>query len=92
MEKIIIQKAFIIAMMVIALWCCFLPGMIFGKINYLRIRNYIKSPLYECPVCMSAWYGSVIYWFCFAGSWHEWLIVIPVSMGMITFFVKIKKD
>ena len=92
MEILIIERAFIISLIVIALWCCFLPGMIFEKINYLRIYNSIKKPIFECPVCMVFWYGTVIYWSVFHAGILDWMLVIGVSMGFATFFVKIKKD
>ena len=92
MEILIIERAFIIFLIVIALWCCYLPGMIFGKINYLRIYNKIKSPLFECCVCMTPAYGSIIYWTFFHGSVIEWVLVILVSMGFSTYFVKIKRN
>lgn len=92
METIIIQKAIIISLIVISFWCMFLEGMIFGKIRELEIPEWMKPPLYDCPVCMMPHYGSIFYWIFFPLNISEWILVILVAMGIATVFVKIKKN
>lgn len=92
MELIVIQRAFIIATIVIAIWCCYLPGMILGKINDIEMPEWLASPVYHCSVCMTPYYGSAVYWVFFHQSVMDWILVIGVAMGICTIFVKIKKN
>jgi len=65
--------------------------MIFGKINNLPIPEWIKDPLYACPVCGTPYYGTLVYHFFFNGNSHDYPIVILCAMGISAIFVKIKK-
>lgn len=79
------------------IWACFLEGMIFGfvrKFLEIRISEYLQQPLFDCPVCMTPYYGSVAYWLIvlsgkWQGDWIEWIIVILVAAGINTVFIKI---
>jgi len=92
MESLIIEKAVIVSFSVMAIWCCMLETMIFGRIRNLNIPEWMEEPLYGCVVCMTPYYGSAIYWIFLGDGMIEWILVILVSMGIATFFVKIKKD
>ena len=92
METLIIEKAIIISFSVIAIWCMMLNGMIFGKIRELNVPKWMREPLYECPVCSTPYYGSIIYWLFLRGGIIEWILVIFVAMGIATIFVKIKRN
>jgi hypothetical protein len=42
-------------------YACYLPEMIFAKLSLWMERNlpqWMHKPLFECPVCMSIWYGT----------------------------------
>lgn len=92
METLILQRAFIIGLIVICIWACFLESMIFGKIRDIDMPDWLAQPLWNCPICMVPYYGSVVYWLVFKGSIIEWILVIMVAMGINTIFVKVKKN
>ena len=58
-----IQAAFIIAFIVYFIKATTWKGMIFHEIcNKLeKWPETIRKPLYECPVCMTPWWGVLIY-------------------------------
>lgn len=93
-EVKIIEQGFIIFCAVVTLWATMLPNMIFGWIGDYgdkHFPNWLKAIVYECPVCSCPYYGSIIYWSIFGYGIEQWIVVILVSMGMATVFVKIKK-
>lgn len=92
METLILQRAFIISLIVIAIWATMLPNMIFGKIRDIKMPEWLADPLYDCPICSCPYYGSVAYWIIFHDTVMMWIIVILVAMGINTVFVKIKKN
>lgn len=100
-EALIMKQGFIIFCIVISIWKCFQPQMIFGKIgdwiartdsnNIPKVPDWIRYPVSECPSCMAYWYGSIFYWLIWANGWVEWILVIAVTMALCTVFVGIKK-
>lgn len=58
-----LEPAFIVAFIVYFIRATLWKGMIFyyikKKLSFLP--SYIRKPLYECPVCMTPWWGTVIY-------------------------------
>lgn len=78
------EKIFIISLIVFAIWYTMLPGEIFGKLGLWfskHLPDKLHGPVYECAVCMSFWYGTIIYWLNWS-SWREWILVVPASMGL----------
>lgn len=91
MQDILI-KSIIISVSVIAIWASMLYGMILAKVREFKVPECIKKPLYDCPICMVPYYGSILYWFLKSPSVKEWPFVILVSMGIVTIFAKIKRN
>lgn len=88
-----LEKAVIIAFIVIAIWATMLYGMIFGFVRELfKLPMWLQKPIYECVICMTAWYGSIAYWLFWGNSVKEWVIVVISAMGIATIFVNIKKE
>ena len=58
-----LEQAFIIAFIVYFIKATTWKGMIFyrpkEKLNGLP--SYIRKPFFECPVCMTPWWGMVVY-------------------------------
>lgn len=57
-----IEIAFITAMIVYFFHACTWEGMIFAVVDK-ALKNqpdYLRKPLYDCPICMSVWWGPVI--------------------------------
>lgn len=57
-----IEHAIIIAFATLFLHACTWEGMIFGFIPAITWNwaEWIKKPLYDCPICMSFWWGGMI--------------------------------
>lgn len=87
----ILQLSFII----FAVWYTMQDGEIFGVLGNLfsRLPVVFHNPLYDCPVCMTPWYGTPITIFIF----HVYdplqiiLIVIP-AMGLNAIILKLAPD
>lgn len=83
-----LAKIFITSFIVMAIYASMAEGMIFGKIRIWlsSLNDFYKKPLYDCPICMTFWYGSAIYWLIWHKSWHEWLITVIAAMGVNAIF------
>ena len=88
------DKAFIIAFIVFGLhYIIYTPGMILHFIAdwAARVKMYEdeEKMLFSCPICMSPWYGSLIYGFVWGQSFKECVAVVLAAMGInavIVFF------
>ena len=58
-----LEAALIIAFIVYFLKATTWKGMIFYELaeKLEHWPEFIRKPLYECPVCMTPWWGIVIY-------------------------------
>ncbi|MFO8147976.1 MAG: hypothetical protein ACQEWG_03650 [Bacteroidota bacterium] len=58
-----LQQAFIIAFIVYFLKATTWKGMIFHKPKEKleNLPSYIRKPFFECPICMTPWWGIVVY-------------------------------
>jgi hypothetical protein len=89
-----LEKILITALIVMFIWATMLEGMIFGKIRQwlAALTEFYQKPIFDCPICMVPWYGSIVYWVIWGNSWQEWLIVIFAAAGLNTVFVKLFPD
>jgi hypothetical protein len=81
----VIAQAFIIAAFIQCIWYVMQQGEIFGALgNWFNktLPDQLHNPVFACPVCMTPWYGSILYWL----IWHEsvkmWAIVVSTAMGI----------
>lgn len=93
----VLLKGLIIAMMVLAIWATMWPGAIFEFISdwfekRLPEESKWKKPIYDCPICMTPWYGSVIYWIFLSADVREWILAMIVAMGINVTAIKVFKD
>lgn len=91
-----LEKIFIISVLVFAINYTMKEGEIFGIVNrwFANLNERLKSPLIECPVCQAPWYGSVLYWLIWGlwlrvATWQEWLIVVIAAMGLNAILVQL---
>lgn len=85
-----IEMAFMIAFPVLFLHKITEEGMIFQGIRPLlyNFPEFIKKPLFDCPVCMVPWYGSIILWMGFLyDEWKlpnmfEWFFILVIAGGI----------
>lgn len=68
-----LEASFIIAFMVYFLKATTWKGMIFNKIKvkFNHWPGWIRKPLFQCPVCMTPWWGAVIYLIAFYAGLTE---------------------
>lgn len=79
-----LSAAVIIALIVLSIHYTMQEGEIFGRIGnwfYNNTPDNIHSPLFECNVCMTPWYGSVIYVLVWGVNW-QWPLVVIAAMGI----------
>jgi hypothetical protein len=81
-----ISQIIIIALLVLSIHYTMQPDEIFGKLgDWLEdhLPDAVHPALFSCNVCMSFWYGSVLYWLI---PWqHElwqWPVVVIGAMGV----------
>lgn len=56
--------------------------MIFNGIkNLVSPERWIYKPIYGCPICMTPWWGTLIYWLFFHHSWQDWLLTVGTASG-----------
>lgn len=57
-----LQIAFIVAVVVLLFHACTWEGMIFYFINTTlhKLPDYLKKPLYDCPICATVWWGPAV--------------------------------
>ena len=76
------EHALIIAMIVLFLHACSWRGMIFSGIkNLVPPRGMLYKPLYGCPICMTPWYGTLIYFLFFEPAVTSWLLTVGTASG-----------
>lgn len=83
---IMIQQAVVISMIILAIHSFTWQGMIFNGIKKLiKPEWHISKPIYGCPICMTPWWGTLMYAvFFWSGSfyqWIDWLCVVGCATG-----------
>lgn len=80
-----IEQIIIVALVVLSIWYTYQEGEIFGFVSVYGekyIPEPLQQPLFACPICMTFWYGSAVYWLVWGNGWVEWLLVVISAMGV----------
>ncbi len=84
-----IELSLIIALIVFFVHACFWEGMILDKVRYQlwNAPSWITKPLYDCPICMTPWWGSLILFLIgvFTSNWLHpfiWIIHLFAAGGI----------
>jgi len=99
----ILAYSFIVAMMVLFLHATTWEGMIFEGIKkIIPPKGMLYKPIYGCPICMTPWWGTVIYLLTQDFDWKIWLLSIGCASGINVisvvllsareFFVNVNKE
>lgn len=88
---------FITALIVLFLHVCCWEGMIFSFVTKIlkNIPDYLKKPLFSCPICMTIWWGpSIIACGIVGNIWQvdnvwQLSIIITAASGINTVFTYI---
>lgn len=86
----------IIALFVQAIHYTMQEGEIFAALGdwfYKHLPKKIHQPVFDCPVCMTPWYGTAIY-FILPGpeSFFGWLVAVIPAMGLQAVIGKMSPD
>lgn len=83
------MSSFIISLIVLFIHViCTWDGMIFSGIKKVLDENKKYSkPIYTCPICMSFWWGTLIYWLFIGLSVSDWIITVFAAGGFLVIFV-----
>lgn len=91
-----LEQSLVISLLVLSIWYTMQEGEIFGKLgSWLEdhLPDKIHPPVFDCNVCMSPWYGSILYWVI---PWEhklwQWPVVIIGAMGFNIVLNKLSKD
>lgn len=91
-----IETALIIAFVVLFLHATTWEGMVFQIVaeKLHTLPEWMKKPLYDCPICMAPWWGSVILLLmCLhSGDWLDplsWLLLVFAAGGINTVLIHI---
>jgi hypothetical protein len=93
-------SALMIALLVQAVWATMWEEAIFDFIPkavdpVLEGAGWSKlaKPLYDCPICMTPWYGTAIYHILGSnGDPRMWILTVILAMGMNVVFIKLYPD
>lgn len=80
-----VEQIFITALVVWGVHAVFLPGMIFGRVSHWMGRHFpqpLQKIIYGCSVCMSPYYGSILYLLQGGSNLLELIIILAASMGL----------
>lgn len=81
----VMNNVLIIFLLVLSIHYTMQPGEIFGRLGLWlgsHLPKRLHPPVYECNVCMTPWYGSVLYWVIADATVFGWLITVFSAMGM----------
>jgi hypothetical protein len=96
-----VETAFIIAFIVYFIKATTWKGMIFHTLSE-KLESWpeaVRKPLYECPICMTPWWGIIIYLVGHYVGMHEFseltiqriLFTVFTAAGINTIFLIINK-
>lgn len=79
-----LEQSAIIALLVLSIWYTYQEDEIFHGMSRFMEKYTpaaIHPALFECNVCMTPWYGSVLYVLMYGISW-QWPVVVITAMGI----------
>lgn len=85
-----IENAFIISLIVLFIHFTSFKGHIFSGIKKIikpQGKYGIYKAIYGCPVCMSPWYGTVIYFLFINKGVADYLLTIGAACGIAVIYV-----
>lgn len=79
----ILEHALIIALIVLFIHACTWEGMIFdGVKKIIKPQGHLYKPIYGCPICMTPYYGTIMYLLFFNMSLADGLLTVAAASGM----------
>jgi len=85
-----IEHALIISLTVLFVYMICTEGMIFHFVyKWFKtwLPQYLWKPIFSCPICMTPYYGTIIYLILYKISWIDWTFTITTAGGLNCVFV-----
>lgn len=88
-----LEKAVIVSLITLTIYGVFMDGMVFSCFRklLLKLPKTIHKPVFDCPFCMTPYWGSTVYFGLIGGDVKEWVIVILAASGL-NFIISIILD
>ncbi len=72
-----------ITLIVLFLHACTWEGMIFEKVKtVIKPEGWLYKPIYGCPICMTPWWGTLIYWLFIHVSFTDYILTVGAASGL----------
>lgn len=88
MAQAILFQSILTALFIIGFVVAMQDGMLLGwlpkALYYLHLPEVIKKPLYDCPTCMSSFWGVAVYYFIYGELSVYLFLIVPCTAGIIT--------
>lgn len=82
------MNALIISLIILFIHSTTWEGMIFENIKkIIKPEGMIYKPIYGCPICMTPWWGSLLYWIFFGVSVSDWFLIVGMASGLSVIWV-----
>lgn len=81
---------FYISLIVLFIHATTWEGMIFEKIkDFIKPEGMLYKPIYGCPICMTPWYGTIMYLVFWRNclSWSGWFWTVGAAAGLSVLWV-----
>src|SRR5688572_13435545 len=81
-KKMELSNSLVITAIVLFIHATTWDGMIFEKVkDLIKPEGMLYKPIYGCPICMTPWYGTAIYWLTMSYGWVDWLLTVGTAAG-----------
>jgi hypothetical protein len=85
-----VEHALVISLTVLFIYMCCTEGMIFHFV-YKWFKTWLPEPLWKpvfsCPICMTPYYGTIVYLILYKTGVVDWIFTIFTAAGMNCVFV-----
>lgn len=83
-------NAVVISLIVLFIHATTWDGHIFSFVrNWIDEKKKVSKPVYNCPICMCPWYGTLLYVIFFNYSLPDWFLTIGGAAGLCVIYVLI---
>jgi len=83
-------NALIISLIVLFIHATTWDGHIFAGIKKLiKPEGKLYKPVYGCPICMTPYYGTAIYWLIYGFGIADWTVTVGAAAGFSVLWVLI---
>jgi hypothetical protein len=83
-----IINALTISLIILFIHACTWDGHIFEFVRtWIDEKKKISKPVYNCPICMTPYYGTVLWFIFFKSDFKDWFLTIGAAAGFSVLYV-----